>query len=165
MLFTYSLGGQSYDSNYASLMSVSTNATASHADLLNSWTSKPEGLADHTVETAGGLTYFVGNPGDIDPNGVPQLNTSNNSYNNAGSSRYLTDNDYLVLKNLNLSYDFPRKVTDALRMQNLNLGFSVDNLFIATKRKGFNPQYSFNGGQGAYFVPTRTYNFQLTVKF
>lgn len=169
MLFTYSLGGRSYDSNYASLMSVSTNANASHADLLKSWTAKPSGLADHTVQTAtvGGaeIEYYQGNPADIDPNGVPQLNTNDNSYNNAESSRWLTSNDYLVFKNLNISYDFPKNVVDALKMQNLNLGFSVDNLFIATKRKGFNPQYAFNGAQGAYFVPTRTFNFQLTVKF
>ncbi|MDE6769466.1 MAG: hypothetical protein K2J78_07065, partial [Muribaculaceae bacterium] len=64
-----------------------------------------------------------------------------------------------------ISYDFPTKWVSAMKMQNLNLGFSADNLFIATKRKGFNPQYSFNGDQGAYFVPTRTFSFALTVKF
>ena len=50
-------------------------------------------------------------------------------------------------------------------MQNLNLGFSVDNLFIITRQKGFNPQYSFGGGQGDYYVPARVFSFQLSVKF
>lgn len=169
MLFTYSLGGQSYDSNYAGLMTCSNSAKALHKDLLNSWTAKPEGLADHTSSTIAidGNNYPVqiGNAADIDPNGIPQLNFVNNGYNNAGSSRFLTSNDYLTLKNITLSYDFPSKWVQAMKMQNLNLGFSADNLFIATKRKGFNPQYSFNGDQGAYFVPTRTFSFALTVKF
>ena len=169
MLFTYSLGGQSYDSNYATLSRVTTTPSAIHSDLLKSWSAKPAGLADHTTETAtvGGkeISYLKGNPGDIDPNGIPQLNTSTSSYNNPASSRFLTSNNYLVFKNINLSYDFPESVTDALKMQGLRIGFAADNLFIASKRKGFNPQYSFNGSQGAYFVPTRTFNFQLTVKF
>ena len=147
MLFTYSLGGKSYDSNYARLMNLGSSATALHSDLLNAWTAP---TSDHH---------------EIDPNGVPQLNTTNSSYNNAGSSRWLVSNDYLTFKNLNVSYDFPAKWVSAMKMQNLNLGFSIDNVFIASKRKGFNPQYSFNGAQGAYFVPARVYSFQLTVKF
>lgn len=169
MLFTYSLGGKSYDSNYAGLMSTSMNASAYHKDLLKAWSEKPAGLADHTAGTATvgetEINFMKGSPADVNPDGIPQLNTTNNGYNNAASSRFLTSNNYLVFKNLNISYDFPSNWVQTLKMQNLNLGFSVDNLFIASKRKGFNPQYSFNGDQGAYFVPTRTFNFQLTVKF
>lgn len=169
LLFTYSLGGKSYDSNYAGLMSVSNVASAIHTDNLNAWNGKPAGVADHTTATReiNGNQYQVpqGVASDIDANGIPQLNTTNNGYNNAGSSRFLTSNDYLCLKNINLSYDFPQKWVSAMKMQNLNLAFAVDNAFIASKRKGFNPQYSFNGDQGAYFVPMRTYSFALTVKF
>ncbi len=169
LLFTYSLGGKSYDSNYASLMSCSNSASALHKDLLNSWEAMPAGFNEHVDGTINidGTDYpvAIGQVGDIDANGVPQLNYANNTYNNAGSSRFLVSNNYLVLKNINLSYDFPMKWVSALKLQNLNLGFSADNLFIATKRKGFNPQYSFSGGQGAYFVPTRTFNFSLTAKF
>ncbi len=151
-LFTYSLGGKTYDSNYQALMSVGTNASAIHTDVLNSWTQAPEGM---TAES----------PNRIDPNGIPQVNTFDSSNNNASSSRFLVSSDYLVFKNLNVSYDFPRKWVNALKMQNLNLGFSVDNLFTATKRKGLNPQYSFSGGQGAYFVTARVFSFNLTAKF
>ncbi len=169
LLFTYSLGGQSYDSNYASLMRSTNSAGALHKDLLNSWNEKPAGLNDHTegIIIIEGTEFPValGNSGDIDPNGIPQLNFTNSPDNNAVSSRFLTNNNYLVFKNLNISYDFPSKWVSTLKLQNLNLGFSADNLFIATKRKGFNPQYSFNGDQGAYFVPTRTFQFSLTAKF
>ena len=153
VLFTYSLGGKRYDSMYGGLMSMtSTVVGALHKDVLNSWNGIPEGMTEDS-------------PNRIDPNGVPQINTTNSSYNNAGSSRWLTSNDYLTLKNINVSYDFPSKWVQAMKMQNLNLGFSVDNVFIASKRKGMNPQYNFGGSVGAYFVPARVYSFQLTVKF
>lgn len=152
-LFTYSLGGKVLDSNYASLMNLGSVASALHKDLLKSWTHAPEGMT-------------ADSPNRIDHNGIPQLNDLNNSKNNAStSSRFLTDASYLVFKNLNISYDFPKKWVNPLKLQNLNLGFSVDNLFTATKRKGMNPQYSWSGGQGAYFVTARVFTFQLTAKF
>ncbi len=153
LLFTYSLGGKRYDSLYGGMMGMSSTVVAAlHKDLLNSWTSTPEGMTEDS-------------PNRIDPNGIPQINTTNNAYNNAGSSRFLISNNYLTLKNINLSYDFPSKWVSAMKMQNLNLGFSVDNVFIASRRKGMNPQYNFGGTTGAYFVPARVYSFQLTVKF
>ncbi len=152
LLFTYSLGGKTYDSNYQGLMSASTIARALHKDILNSWTAAPEGMTEDS-------------PNRIDPNGIPQLNSQFSSYNNASSSRWLTSSSYLTLKNVNLSYDFPSKWVRAMKMQNLNLGVSIDNVFIVAKRKGMNPTYGFAGGQGEYYVPTRTVSFQLSVKF
>jgi len=64
-----------------------------------------------------------------------------------------------------LSYDFPKKWVNTLQLQNLNLGFTVDNVFIASKRKGMNPTYGYSGGQGAYYVPARVFSFQLNAKF
>lgn len=103
--------------------------------------------------------------GEIDANGVPIVDSQLNNYNNASSSRFLVSNNYLCLKNLNVSYDFPKKWVNAMKMTGLNLGFSVDNLFLITRQKGLNPQYGFAGGQGAYYVPSRVFSFQLTVKF
>ena len=152
LLFTYSLGGKTYDSNYASLMSVSTKAAAIHKDINKAWTGAPEGMT-------------ADSPNRIDPNGVPMLDTEMSQYNDASSSRFLTSSNYLSLKNVNLMYEFPKKWTEALKMQSLNLGVSIDNLFLITARKGMNPQYSFAGGQGANFVPARVFSFQLGVRF
>lgn len=174
MLFTYSLGGKTYDGNYAGLVGVGVSyPSALHKDLLKAWSAKPEGIADHTPGSASytyddvsvDLAPAMGSAADIDPNGIPQLNSAYNGYNNASSSRYVVNNDYLIFKNLNVSYDLPETWVRALSLQNLNLGMSVDNLFIAAKRKGMNPQYNFSGGQGQYFVPSRVFSFQLTAKF
>ena len=178
LLFTYSLGGKLYDSNYASLMSVGTEPGAAHRDLFKSWTGAPEGSVPHTTGTIDYVTtnsagqevtyqfpatFF--NYSDVDPDGIPQLNSYNTANNNGGGSRFLTSASYLVFKNLNISYDFPKRWTDALLLQGINLGFSVDNLFTIAKRKGINPQYGWNGSQGQYYVPARVFSFQLSVKF
>lgn len=153
VLFTYSLGGKTTDNNYQSLMSVSSDSpSALHKDILGAWTSAPEGMTPESTDR-------------LDPNGIPCVNSYYNSDNTASSSRWLTSSSYLTLKNVNLSYDLPMKWVSALKLQNINLGFSMDNVFIVSKRKGMNPTYGFAGGQGAYFVPNRTYTFQLSVKF
>ncbi|MDE6638742.1 MAG: SusC/RagA family TonB-linked outer membrane protein [Muribaculaceae bacterium] len=169
MLFTYSLGGKVMDYNYQDLMNMSSEPRAIHKDLVNSWTQKPEGVADHEYKqiNVNGVDFnaFIASADDIDDTLIPQLNTSNSAKNNGASSRWLTNASYLVLKNLNVSYDLPSKWSSALQMQNINIGMSIDNVFTATARKGMNPQYGFMGGQGKFYVPARVFAFQLNVKF
>ena len=154
-------------------MGGSVPLSAASTDLLKSWTSapayaKPHEETEFTYTYPSGLqeTYkaYIVDPGNIDPSGIPQLNSYNTTNNNYTSSRFLTKADYLVLKNLNVSYDLPQKWVSAMKLQNINIGFSVDNLFTITHRKGMNPQYSFGGGQGQFYVPARVFSFQLNVK-
>lgn len=167
LLFTYNLGGKTMDSNYQSLMGISTSSAAAlHKDVLKSWSGAPiETNPDAPGFSQAAYDALANSADRIDPNGIPQLNDQNSQNNNASSSRFLTSNNYLTLKNINITYDFPRQWSNALKLQNINIGFSCDNLFIVTARKGMNPQYSFSGGQGAYYVPARVFSFQLGVKF
>ncbi len=155
MLFTYSLGGQTYDSNYVNLMNTSDPKglqSALHKDILNSWTQAPEGMTEDS-------------PNRIDPNGIPQLNFANAITNNGTSDRWLTSSDYLVFKNLNISYSLPSKWLTPLQLQDLKVGFSVDNLFTITSRKGLNPQESFAGSVSRNFVTARVFSFTINAKF
>lgn len=154
ILFTYSLGGKVFDSSYQRLMSVSDYTSAMHADVLKSWTQAPEGMG-------------VDDPNRIDPNGVPRISASDSQDNNASSTRFLTSADWLVLKNINISYDLPQRWVNALKLQNINIGFSCDNLFTVAGRKGMNPQQTWSGQQGdeGTFVPSRVFSFQLTARF
>ena len=171
LLFTYSLGGKSNNSVYSSLMKIQANPSALHKDLLKAWTEEQAipGYFENGEAVYGAHKVVdnvnILNPGDVDPNGVPVLNTVMSEYNDAASSRWLVSNNYLSMKNLNISYDFPKKWAQAMMLQGINVGFSVDNLFLITRQKGLNPQYSFNGGQDNYYVPSRTFSFQLNVKF
>ena len=156
LLFTYQIGGKTYDSNYQQLMSIGTSSPgALHKDVLKSWTATPAGIT--------GTSFDEGNW--IDPNGVPEVNSYFSTYNNASSTRFLINSSYLCLKNINVSYDLPQKWMNAIKLQGINIGFVCDNVFIATKRKGMNPTYGFAGGQGQYYVPNRVFSFQLNVKF
>lgn len=164
LLFTYSLGGKSMDSNYQSLMSFGSSPSALHKDVAKAWTQAPDGMSiDDRVQLEDN-TYVL-SWSDIDKHGVPVQDTQLSQYNDATSSRFLISNDYLCLKNLNISYDLPSKWMNALKMQGINVGFSIDNVFTATKLKGFNPQYAWSGTQGRNYIPARVFTFQLTAKF
>lgn len=160
MLFTYGLGGKTYNSNYQRLMMFSqSSAGALHKDILDAWNGTP------VARTADANGVKLVNSSEIDANGIPVRNTVMSQYNDASSSRFLISSSYLTLKNINISYDLPRKWMNAIRLQGINIGLSVDNVFIASKQKGMNPTYGFGGGQGAYYVPSRVLSFQLTAKF
>lgn len=155
MLFTYSLGGKTYDGSYASLMGVSESGAAGsayHKDILNSWKEVPAGMTETSANR-------------IDPNGTPRADFYKSSDLNATSDRWLTSSSYFVFKNLNLSYSLPKRWLKSVGIEGLSLTAGVENLFTLTSRKGLNPQYSFNGGSDDTYVTARVYNFGLTVKF
>lgn len=152
MLFTYTLGGKTLDSTYTTLMSVSAGG-AFHKDIADSWTTDmAQGIGENSPER-------------INPNINPEINQYYSNQNNSSSSRWLTSNNSLVFKNLNVNYDLPKSWMQAIKLKGMSLGMSVDNLFIATKRKGMNPRYNNSGGQGNYFVASRVYSFELTARF
>lgn len=154
LLFTYSLGGKCYDESYSRLMNVNETKSNYHQDVLKAWNGVPEGMT-------------ADSPNRIDPNGIPQNNAVYVQDNNMTSTRFLTNSSWLVLKNINVSYDLPLAWAHRLQLQNINIGFSADNIFTVTARKGLNPQQSFNGVQNenATYVTSRVFSFQLTAKF
>ena len=87
------------------------------------------------------------------------------TYNNDTSDRWLTSADYLIFKNINLSYNLPKTWIQSLGIQGLTVKAGAENLFTLTARKGMNPQYSFNGASGDTYVSARVFNFGLSVTF
>ena len=152
-LFTYSLGAVMYDGVYVNLMTVgSTTPHNYHVDILNSWKGAPAGMTETSANR-------------IDPNGIPEINSVHSNYNNATSSRWLTSADYLIFKNLSLSYQFPRKFAQKLTLQGIGLTAACENLFTLTARQGMNPQQSYSGGQSNYLVTPRVYTIALKLNF
>ena len=154
-LFTYQLGGKIMDSNYSSLMSASGTPYSLHKDAAKGWTYEQATATDA-----------------IDPDGIPQLNnaptipgTAVEADLNATSSRWLTSAKYLILKNLNLSYDLPKNWVRPLQLDGVAVTLSCENLFSLTARKGMNPQENYNGTQSNTFVTPRVFTFGLNVKF
>ena len=152
MMFTYSIGGKVYDAVYSSLMSTGTSPNNYHKDILKSWSEIPSGMTEDSQDR---IWY----------GGIPQINSSMTSTNNATSSRWLTDASYLVLKNINMSYCLPKAWVNALTLESIRLNLSCENAFTCTKRRGMNPQQSFNGYQYNYLVTPRVFTIGVDVKF
>ncbi len=151
-IFTYALGGKTYDSSYASLMSMSGTPHALHKDLLKAWNGVPEGMTENS-------------PNRIDPNGIPVVNSTLSAKNNAQSNRFLTNGSYLVVKNITLSYSFPKELIRKIDLNSLKINGSIENLATITKRRGMNPQQSFDGSSSDKLVTPRVFTIGLSVQF
>ncbi len=150
-LFTYSLGGKTMDGVYQSLMSTGTSPGNYHADIMQSWMQAPAGMDENS-------------PNRIKKDGIPQINSTLSSDNNAVSSRWLTSADYLVVKNLTLAYRLPQAWVEHMGLQSVGLNVSCENLWTFAARLGMNPQQSFAGGQGNYLVTPRIFSVGVSVK-
>lgn len=131
MMVNYQLGGKIYDSNYASLMSISSFGGALHEDMLKSWMK----------------------PGDITD--VPRLDQANGANLYAASSRWLTSASYLYFRNATFSYTLPKSLMSRLTVKNARVYVSGENLFLISGRKGLDPTQNFNGTVTNAYVPQR----------
>ena len=105
-------------------------------------------------------------PNRIDPNGIPEISTLNSSDNNAGTTtRWLTSGNYLVLKNLSVSYQLPRKWMTPLNLQGATVSANIENLKTWSARQGLNPQQSRGGTQSNYLVTPRVMTLALNIRF
>jgi TonB-linked SusC/RagA family outer membrane protein len=130
-LVTYAVGGKFYDSQYATLMNHGTYGGAMHKDMLNRWQ----------------------NPGDITD--VPKLQVGNTANLAAASDRWLVDASYLNFRSVSLGYNIPASLTNRLKLRNVNLFATGENLALISKRKGMNVAQTFSGTTSAVYVPSR----------
>ena len=138
--FTYQLGGQVYDSSYASAMGTSKGMQF-HSDILNAWT-----------------------PENTNTN-VPRLQY-NDQYSNYTSDRFLTSASYLCLQNVNFGYTLPSNLTSKIGISKLRVYVTGTNLWLWSKRQGLDPRQSLSGGtSNAYYSPIRTISGGVTVTF
>lgn len=126
-LFNYSLGGYSYDGAYAGLMDNDYAGTNNfHVDIRNRWKA----------------------PGDT--SNIPRQDARFQVQQNATSTRFLTNADFLALNNIRLGYELPRSFAEQIGFEKLDFFITGDNLALFSKRKGFNPSTSVTGGSSVY---------------
>lgn len=142
VMFTYQIGGQTYDSNYASLMHTGSQyGSALSTDILDRWQ----------------------NPGDI--TNIPRLDINRNTQSSAASDRWLIDSDYLSFRQANLSYNLPRNLVDKLGVDNMKFFVNGENLLLFTKKKGMDPTQNYNGTTQNRFSPARIISLGLSLNF
>ncbi len=140
-LMVYQVGGLVYDAAYQSLMGAGGYGSAKHIDILNRWQ----------------------NPGDITE--VPRLDNGRTADFNANSDRWLIDGTSISLRNITLAYALPASVLSKVRMSNVQIVLSGENLAIWTKRSGMNPQRSFTGVTSNEYSFARTFAAGLSLTF
>jgi TonB-linked SusC/RagA family outer membrane protein len=139
-LLNYQVGGKFYDGNYAGLMAVSYGSSI-HKDALRAWKQ----------------------PGDITD--VPRLDINRTGTFNSSSTRFLIDASYLNIRNVTLSYQLPKSLVGRIGVDQAKVYVGGENLYIFSKRKGMNPAESFNGTNGAVYVPNRLINAGINFTF
>jgi TonB-dependent starch-binding outer membrane protein SusC len=81
------------------------------------------------------------NPG----NDMPRLTTSDPNNNQRPSDFYVEDGTFLRMRNLQIGYDLPTNLIGKLKMQEMRIYFTANNLFTLTKYRGFDPDIGTSG--------------------
>jgi len=141
--FLYQFGGYAVDYSYKNLMDNGIpGANIWHTDIRNRWQK----------------------PGDV--TNVPRLSAASDVNVSSTSTRFLTSTDMISFNNLRIGYNFPKRITDKLKIQKLSVFFTGDNLWMYSKRKGFNPMTSETGSSSTYsYAPLTTYSGGVRLSF
>ncbi len=83
------------------------------------------------------------NPGDITDVPRPTPGVFDNS---TISSRFIEDGSFFRLRNITLGYTLPGAVLDRLKVKNLRIYATVQNAYVFTKYKGYDPEVSSSIG-------------------
>lgn len=73
---------------------------------------------------------------------VPRANARTAGQNNAVSSRWVEDGSYLRIQNVTLGYRLPASVINRLKLQQVRIYLSAQNLYTWTDYLGYNPEVS-----------------------
>ncbi|MGJ1205872.1 SusC/RagA family TonB-linked outer membrane protein [Sphingobacterium lactis] len=140
-LLNYQIGGQIYDSQYASLMSTNAYGKSYHVDAMNAWTTSNTGST------------------------IPRLDQANNANINAASTRWLIDASYLSITNVNFQYKLPTSLVNKIDLSSARVFFTGENLALFSKRTGMNPTEGFDGSVSTTYLPTRIFSLGINVGF
>ncbi|RZM21320.1 MAG: SusC/RagA family TonB-linked outer membrane protein, partial [Pedobacter sp.] len=82
-----------------------------------------------------------------------------------GSTYYLMDASYLRLKNIQLSYTFPRSVINRFKASDLTVYVSGENLVTWTDYEGSDPERASTSGNFQTYPQARVVSLGLNIKF
>lgn len=84
--------------------------------------------------------------------------------NKENSSRFVEDGSYFRLKNIQIGYTLPKKVTEKFLCSRLRFYVTASNLFTITKYSGYDPEVGSGVDYGNY-PQSRTFTFGLNANF
>ncbi len=88
------------------------------------------------------VNYRWRKDGDVTPMPRAMYNTG---YNWLGSDRYVENGSFVRFQNLQVSYNFPKKMIKTIGLNNLQIYGSMNNLYCWTKYSGVDPEVNIKG--------------------
>ena len=151
VMTNFQIGGKVLDANYQALMHAGNTYTNWHVDIRNAWT-----------ET------------NTDTN-VPRLGTTYQNANSLRSTRFLIGADFFNIRSLTLGYTLPPNLLKDLKLSNLRVYLSGDNVALFSKRKGLDPRQALSSGVAGLsnvsgssdygYTPISTYSIGINLSF
>jgi len=103
---------------------------------------------------------------------VPRATGSDPNANRRVSDRFIEDGSFVRLKNITLGYNFPKDWLRKIKVQNLRIYASAQNLQTWTDYSGYDPEVGsynqnplINGVENGRYPISKTYTFGLNVLF
>lgn len=96
---------------------------------------------------------------------MPRAVYGDPNQNNRVSDRFVESGSYLRLKNISLSYNFPKTWLSALTINAARLTLSCENVATITGYSGFDPEVGINGIDLSNYPISRTFNIGLNLNF
>jgi TonB-linked SusC/RagA family outer membrane protein len=142
-LFNFAVGGKIwYSSGYKSWRDGASSASYSFQEAqLDRW-QKPGDKADH-----------------------PQRIWDRDDDSAAYSTRFLFDNDFIRLKNVSLAYNFPKSITNKVKLSSLRVYAQATNLLTFAEQDLCDPEQSYSGRTTFEIPNTKTITFGVELGF
>ena len=158
----------------------------------STWTNQLRDVADRAILTPidaskdysagvdrgdGQLIYYwyddIHNVKLLNPaTGMPRATINDPNDNDRWSDRYIEDGSYVRLKNIQLGYNFPKKLISKWGLESLRLSCNIQNLLTITGYSGYDPEIGAStqsanvmGLDNARYPSPTTYSFALNVSF
>lgn len=96
---------------------------------------------------------------------MPRAVYGDPNQNNRVSDRFVENGAYLRLKNISLSYNFPKAWLRCLTLNSARLTVSCENVATITGYSGFDPEVGVNGIDLSNYPISRTFNIGLNLNF
>jgi len=95
----------------------------------------------------------------------PRLSYVSDTWNTTSSTRFLFDASYARMKNIDLSYSLPKRLLDVVKLSNVKLRLSGENLLTLFAHKGLDPEQTVSGSTYYRYPAQRTYSLGIDVSF
>lgn len=103
--------------------------------------------------------------GEGTSNSMPCAVFGDPNQNTRVSDRFVENGSYLRLKNITLSYTFPKQWLQKARIENARLSLSCENVATITGYSGFDPEVGINGIDQNRYPISRTFSVGLNFNF